>query len=276
MSLSTLEPTAVVVPGNGTIAFADPNTAPIDPYKFVPGNASTYGAGWAISYTSKSNLPSFSKDGGEITTLDAWEQDAIASSQTPTSLSFDASKIQIDQGNLELAFPGGTYNSTDGTYDIGTIGTTERAVQIIMIDGTGKRMGIYMGRCVITTGDMPELNAEEFFELKIHGSILTDNKGQRMRIFPPKAYAGLTSTVAPTVTAASPSGATAGATVTITGTNFNGTTAVKFGVTAASSFSVVSNTSITAVMPAGTAGSAPITVTNNVGTSSSFAYTRGA
>lgn len=76
------------------------------------------------------------------------------------------------------------------------------------------------------------------------------------------------------ISAATPSDAAAAATVTITGTGFTGTTAVKFGASNATSFAVVSDTSLTAVMPAGTAGSAQITVTTPAG-NATFAYTRG-
>jgi hypothetical protein len=56
--------------------------------------------------------------------------------------------------------------------------------------------------------------------------------------------------------------------VTITGTNFTGATAVKIGTTDASSFTVISATSITAVIPAGlTPGIYDITVTTPSGTS---------
>jgi IPT/TIG domain-containing protein/fibronectin type III domain protein len=66
----------------------------------------------------------------------------------------------------------------------------------------------------------------------------------------------------PTVTAVSPAlGAPAGGTtVSITGANFTGATQVSFGGTAAASFSVVSDTSITAVAPPGS-GTADVTVT---------------
>jgi len=90
---------------------------------------------------------------------------------------------------------------------------------------------------------------------------------------------GGSAAVVPTITAATPSAAAAGATVTITGTGFTsvtGAASVKFGATNATSYSVVSDTSITAVMPAGSAGSAAIVVTNAVGASAAFAYTRGA
>jgi hypothetical protein len=60
-----------------------------------------------------------------------------------------------------------------------------------------------------------------------------------------------------------PSGGTS---VTITGTNFTGATAVAFGSTAAASFTVNSETSITAVSPAGS-GNVDVTVTTPKGTS---------
>lgn len=78
----------------------------------------------------------------------------------------------------------------------------------------------------------------------------------------------------PTVTAATPSGAAAGAQVTITGSRFTGTTGVKFAAAAATSFTVVNDSTIVAVVPAGSAGSAPIVVTNGVGPSTALAYTR--
>ena len=69
----------------------------------------------------------------------------------------------------------------------------------------------------------------------------------------------------PTVTGVSPaSGPLGGAnSVVITGTNFTGVTAVKFGTVDATSYTVNSNTQITAVAPAGSVGTVDITVTNN-------------
>lgn len=77
----------------------------------------------------------------------------------------------------------------------------------------------------------------------------------------------------PTITSATPTGAAATETVTITGTNLTGATIVKFGTSNATSFEIVSSTSITAVMPTGSAGSAQITVTTPNGTATS-PYTR--
>lgn len=85
--------------------------------------------------------------------------------------------------------------------------------------------------------------------------------------------------VAPVIISATPTGAGTGAQVSITGQHFTGVvpaTGVKFGAVVATVTTVVSDSLIVAVMPSGTAGSAPITVTNPTGTSASFAYTRAA
>jgi hypothetical protein len=77
---------------------------------------------------------------------------------------------------------------------------------------------------------------------------------------------------APTVTSISPtSGPTAGGTtVTVKGTGFSGATQVHFGTVPASSFSVSSSTKITAVAPAGAAGSVDVLVSVPSGTSAAW------
>ena len=84
---------------------------------------------------------------------------------------------------------------------------------------------------------------------------------------------------APSISSATPSGASVGQQVTIKGTGFTGTvatTGVKFGATNATSWVVVSDQVIVAVVPTGTAGAANIVVTNATGPSTAVAYTRGA
>jgi hypothetical protein len=73
----------------------------------------------------------------------------------------------------------------------------------------------------------------------------------------------------PAVSAITPSsGPSAGGTqVTITGSNFTGVTAVRFGTVAAASYAVDSATQIRAVSPPGQAGSVDVTVTTTGGTS---------
>ncbi|HEX5642477.1 MAG TPA: IPT/TIG domain-containing protein [Thermoleophilia bacterium] len=72
----------------------------------------------------------------------------------------------------------------------------------------------------------------------------------------------------PVITGFSPASGTVGTSVTLTGTGFTGATSVKFGGTAATSFSVVGDTQITTAVPAG-ATSGTISVTAPGGTATS-------
>ena len=85
-----------------------------------------------------------------------------------------------------------------------------------------------------------------------------------------------TYTLAVTVTGVSPAAGPAlgGTLVTITGINLGGATAVKFGATAATLFTVSSSTSIRAVAPAGAVGTVDVTVTTPAGTSATSAADR--
>ncbi len=74
--------------------------------------------------------------------------------------------------------------------------------------------------------------------------------------------------VAPTVTSFSPTSGPIGTSVTITGTNLAGATAVKFNGTAVTSFTVNSSTQITATVP-NNATTGPISVTTPSGTGTS-------
>jgi hypothetical protein len=81
----------------------------------------------------------------------------------------------------------------------------------------------------------------------------------------------------PVVTSFDPTSGPVGTSVTVTGTGFTGTTSVSFGAFAATSYTVDSDTQITAVVPSGFAH-APIKVTNPAGTgksSTNFTVTSG-
>ena len=73
----------------------------------------------------------------------------------------------------------------------------------------------------------------------------------------------------PTVTSVAPDsgGASGGTAVTISGRLFQHSSAVDFGATPATSFTVVDSKTITAVAPPGTPGTVDVTVTNESGTS---------
>ena len=75
---------------------------------------------------------------------------------------------------------------------------------------------------------------------------------------------------APSITNFTPTNAASGATVTITGSDFTGATAVNFGGTAASSFNVVNATSIQAVVGTGATGDVSVTTPAGTATKAGF------
>jgi type II secretory pathway pseudopilin PulG len=84
----------------------------------------------------------------------------------------------------------------------------------------------------------------------------------------PAATSTSSAPVAASIASFTPLTGPAGTVVTIVGQHFTGATAVKFNGTAATSFTVVSDTQITATVP-GTATSGPISVTSPGGTATS-------
>lgn len=95
-------------------------------------------------------------------------------------------------------------------------------------------------------------------------------QGQPTEIIHPEGAVGV-----PAIISVLPSGAAVGATVAIEGQFFTGTagvTGVKFGATNATSYNVLSDGTILAVVPAGAAGATTVTV----GAGTPVAYTRGA
>lgn len=88
----------------------------------------------------------------------------------------------------------------------------------------------------------------------------------------------VTGSLVPQAVSALPTAQSVGKILSIRGNLFTGTTAITIGgvSVAAGAFTVQSDNFITAVVPAGTAGSAPVVVTNAAGAGNSLAYTRGA
>ncbi len=77
---------------------------------------------------------------------------------------------------------------------------------------------------------------------------------------------------APIIQSFAPGSAKTGTTVTITGQYFTGATSVSFGGTPAASFTVVSDSSITAVVANGTSGAVDVTTPDGTGSLAGFIY----
>ncbi|MBC7381913.1 MAG: VCBS repeat-containing protein [Bacteroidia bacterium] len=76
----------------------------------------------------------------------------------------------------------------------------------------------------------------------------------------------------PAITSFSPTSGIVGTIITITGTNFTGTSSVKFGGIPAASFTILSPTTITAILGNGTSGNISVTSLNGISNLSGFNY----
>lgn len=273
--------TAIFVPGHGTVFVADTSaTFPANPLSaFTLTGAPP--AGWTnIGHTSKDNTAAFNKDGGDATTLDTWLADAVRTIYAALAWSLTVNSLQLDQVNLGLAFNGAS--DTDGGYIVpGSNNGLNKQVFLLSTDGSAA-LGFWMPNTSVLLGDAPSIDPTKFFELPLSVSInaADSSKIPAVNGVPGimKIYKSGLVTPPPVVVAATPSGAAAGTLVTITGSGFAGATSVKFAAVAvaAGNYTISADgTTIYAVMPAGSAGSAPVTATTPAGTSNALAYTRG-
>lgn len=270
---------SVIIPGKGTVFVGPPNAAPLDKAALDPATPSTY-LGWeCLGHTSRDNAVSLSKEGGDATNLGSWWDPNLVSNRDAVSWGFTVNSLQVDSTTLLLAFPNGRI-TTGGLFVVPSDGgAVERSIYILCIDGS-KRMGIHSPRSSISLGEAPSIATDSFFEIQLSGSMLsaTEASGTEVLVGDLIAFDAPTALTAPVplVSSATPPSAVATTPMTINGSYFTGATSVKFGAASATSVVVVNPSKITCVMPAGSAGSAPVTVITPAGTSNALAYTRGA
>lgn len=179
---------AVFLPGRGTVFVADPGT-PVPNYKTVdPGDPSTY-EGWdCLGHTSRDNTVALTKDGGDTTQLGSWWNEALRTSKEAETWGGTANSLQIDRTTLQLAFPSGsvkTDSNGNAYYDFGGSATIEKAVFVLMVDGTG-RMAINQPRVDVSIGDAPEIATDGFFEIQLAWTALQeDATGSRIQWYHP-------------------------------------------------------------------------------------------
>jgi hypothetical protein len=189
-----------------------------------------------------------------------------------TSWSFqtDASPPSVLKLKVGRNAGGGSYTitgeATAGTVAPGTVNTFSAGIPV----GAGDLIGIYTsgGDCVTTTVNAADTEARADGEVPL-GTTASFATFPNLR-----APVTAQITLQPEVGSISPSSGANGTQVTIAGHDFLGATAVTFGGVPARSFTVTSDTSITAVAPAGPAGAADITVRTPGGKSPATAADR--
>ena len=184
-----------------------------------------------------------------------WRMDVVCVTKS-NPLDAALSGLALSSGNLEPAFDTNTltYTATvaNGVSTLGVTPSTPGTTATVKINGVSAVSG--------TSTAVPLNVGDNTLTIAVTTEDRTVTRTYRVVV---------TRSAPPTITGVTPSiGSSAGGqSVTITGTNFIGVSAVTFGGTPATTFTVDSTTQITATVPPRTAGPANVTVTT-VGNSS--------
>lgn len=165
---------ALIVPGHGTVFYAPRGVAlPADPLDAFKLNTDAP-AGWTdLGHTSKENAVELSKDGGDKSQLDTWYADAVRVVYAAEQWSMTVNALQMTKETLDLAFRG-EHDPVKGRYVIpAATRATEGQIVVLMQDTTGSML-IYAPNTQTTLGDAPSINTENFFEVPLSISILSD------------------------------------------------------------------------------------------------------
>lgn len=251
-----LDSSAVIVPGEGHIyvdisgSAAAPTGTGVPSYPWVE-----------VGHTSRDEPLSISREGGERTTLGSWQNSALRETVSATTYALAFKLLQHDELGLKLYYGGGSINSTSGGFRVPKVpAAQEYPIFVRVVDGSAV-WAEYFPNASILGSDSAETDPENLSELPVSATILgEDALDYLFEIRRPAA--------APTVSLVSPAtGAAAGGnTVTIYGGGFTGVTDVEFDDVNATSFTIESDSQISAVVPAGVAGLANVDVTNATGT----------
>lgn len=184
---------ATVIPGKGTVLVADPDTAAPTNYETLDPTAKPIvGAdGWeTLGHTSRENNVSLSKDGGDVTSLGSWWEEVLRSNRAATNWTATVNSIQVDATTLGLAFGGGTLDTVAGSYDVGDIVPQNKALFILIVDGGGNRLGLYIPNTSVSIGDAPEFALDAFFEIQLSAAIQNSaTTGKKFRWYHPSLKA---------------------------------------------------------------------------------------
>lgn len=201
---------------------------------------------------------------------------------------------QITPNKIDSSdYDNGGYASAEITQQAGTLvakynslidaGTPNAAQQLVeaCVGQFGDSARLYV-RWYDTDGGTRGFTARAIVEVQYSKTAVTDLRevtvtftldGEITKMSASDIAAAVGNTGKPVITSASQSGVGAGSQVTLTGSNFTGASAVKFGATAATQYTVVSDAAIVAVVPASTTGSQALTVTTTNGTSTAYTLT---
>lgn len=257
---------------NGAIFIRKTADSPVAPTgtAWTPG-----GSDGKIGYYSENGF-TLSPQPGTETEMVAHNGDPVIAEQAPGHWTVAFSGLENNETNAETYFDVAV--AGDGSVTVTSAATSTRYdIITVGLDQNDNLILVHFPNLQINAREDIVFNRTTMLA---YGMTFRSFKGGASAPYHFRAWgvtpASVPAPAAPTIASALPSAAAEGELVTITGTGFVGATSVKFGATEATDFVAHNDALIIASVPAGSAGAANITVTNAVGTSSAFTYTRGA
>lgn len=163
--------TKLIIPGKGTIFHSVANLALPDNPLTAFNLTGTPPTGFKnLGHTSKDNSVSFSREGGEPTTLGTWLEDAVRTIYSAVAWSLSIPALQFDDDVLDLAFNGDFDPDTGGYIVPGSSKPTEAGLFLLMQDNSGK-LGFWIPNTSVTLGEPPSVDKETFMELPLAAAI---------------------------------------------------------------------------------------------------------
>lgn len=150
--------------------------------------------------------------------------------------------------------------------------SSETTGNTVTISGTG-----FLGATAVSFGGSPAASFTVVNNTTITAVVGAGANGE-VKVVTPVSFTSLAGftfippATAPTISSFTPLSGATGATITITGTNFTTATAVNFGGVPASSFSVVNDNTITAVVAVGNSGAVAVTNPDGFASLAGFTY----
>lgn len=163
---------SLIIPAHGTVFTAPALTMPPE-NPLTAFNLQADGpAPWKnIGHTSKDNAISFTKEGGDKTTLDTFLANSVRVAKDGVSWGVNINALQMDKATLDLAF-GGAFDEDTGGYTIADETTQNVALFLLFQDATAS-LAFWLPNVDLSAGDAPSVDPSNFFEIPLSASILS-------------------------------------------------------------------------------------------------------
>lgn len=164
-----------VIAGQGWVYFADPDTVAFPLGSFTGEDPTANVAGWTwLGSTSKDNLTTIEREGGDITTLGSWDTPALRNNESDVTWTITVNSLSITPETLGLAFPGGKWDKSAKTFSVPAKTTSNaKALLVLIKDAVQGVIGLHFPKGTISLAGSPTLSVDNFLEVPLRMNALT-------------------------------------------------------------------------------------------------------